>query len=185
MPPVLRFVVGAAFNGGAISLDFFDSLAFMPVRWHWPDRPARLLGLRMTFLMFGAAPLLIGLIAVVGRRSGHAVRGSIKMSSQGAVGEERPDEVAIKGDPVGQALHAEMKWARKGNIAAMELGRGRHQFRRAAMLKQRTQHHEQHTDRDDQQRQHEDELGTDSDDRYLRIPGLVDEYMNEEGAPTA
>lgn len=84
---VAAFAVGAAFNGGVViwgtllqrrvppamlgrvsSLDFFVSLAFMPISMALAGPAGQLLGLRLTFLIAGAAPLLIGLIAIVAAR---------------------------------------------------------------------------------------------------------------------
>lgn len=84
---VAAFVVGAAFNGGAViwgtllqrrvpkamlgrvsSLDFFVSLAFMPVSMAIAGPAGQLVGLPVIFLIAGIAPLLIGLVAIIAAR---------------------------------------------------------------------------------------------------------------------
>ncbi len=81
---IAAFVVGAMFNGGVViwgtllqrrvpsamlgrvsSLDFFVSLAFMPVSMAIAGPAGSLLGLPVTFLIVGLVPLLIGLVAIV------------------------------------------------------------------------------------------------------------------------
>lgn len=81
------FAVGAAFNGGVViwgtllqrrvppemlgrvsSLDFFVSLAFMPVSMAFAGPVGEGLGLPMVFLIAGIAPLVIGVVAIVAAR---------------------------------------------------------------------------------------------------------------------
>lgn len=84
---VAAFAVGAAFNGGAViwgtllqrrvppamlgrvsSLDFFTSLAFMPLSIAFAGPAGEWLGLPMVFLIAGIAPLVIGVIALLTAR---------------------------------------------------------------------------------------------------------------------
>ena len=84
---VLLFAVGAAFNGGVViwgtllqrrvpahmlgrvsSLDFFVSLAFMPVSMAFAGPAGESLGLPVVFLIAGLAPLVIGLVAIIAAR---------------------------------------------------------------------------------------------------------------------
>ncbi|MEV1129265.1 MFS transporter [Agromyces sp. NPDC049794] len=84
---VAAFLVGAAFNGGVViwgtllqrrvpaemlgrvsSLDFFVSLAFMPVSMAFAGPAGESLGLPMVFLIAGVAPLVIGVVAIVAAR---------------------------------------------------------------------------------------------------------------------
>lgn len=81
------FAVGAAFNGGVViwgtllqrrvpaamlgrvsSLDFFVSLAFMPVSMAFAGPAGESLGLPVVFLIAGVAPLVIGVVAIVAAR---------------------------------------------------------------------------------------------------------------------
>lgn len=81
------FLVGAAFNGGVViwgtllqrrvppemlgrvsSLDFFVSLAFMPVSMAFAGPAGESLGLPVVFLIAGVAPLVIGVVAIVAAR---------------------------------------------------------------------------------------------------------------------
>lgn len=84
---VAAFLVGAAFNGGVViwgtllqrrvpaemlgrvsSLDFFVSLAFMPVSMAVAGPAGESLGLPVVFLIAGAAPLVIAGVAIVAAR---------------------------------------------------------------------------------------------------------------------
>jgi MFS family permease len=84
---IAAFLVGAAFNGGVViwgtllqrrvppamlgrvsSLDFFVSLAFMPVSMAFAGPAGESLGLPMVFLIAGVAPLVIGAVAIVAAR---------------------------------------------------------------------------------------------------------------------
>ncbi len=84
---IAAFVVGAMFNGGVViwgtllqrrvpshmlgrvsSLDFFVSLAFMPLSMAIAGPAGQLLGLPVTFLIVGLVPLLIGLVAIITAR---------------------------------------------------------------------------------------------------------------------
>lgn len=84
---IAAFLVGAAFNGGVViwgtllqrrvpphmlgrvsSLDFFVSLAFMPVSMAFAGPAGESLGLPTVFLIAGAAPLVIGIVAIVAAR---------------------------------------------------------------------------------------------------------------------
>lgn len=84
---VAAFLVGAAFNGGVViwgtllqrrvpphmlgrvsSLDFFVSLAFMPVSMAFAGPAGEAVGLPSVFLIAGAAPLLIGIVAIFAAR---------------------------------------------------------------------------------------------------------------------
>ncbi|GGI45908.1 MFS family permease [Agromyces flavus] len=84
---VAAFLVGAAFNGGVViwgtllqrrvpaemlgrvsSLDFFVSLAFMPLSMALAGPAGESLGLPAVFLIAGAAPLVIGVVAIVAAR---------------------------------------------------------------------------------------------------------------------
>lgn len=84
---VAAFAVGAAFNGGAViwgtllqrrvppamlgrvsSLDFFTSLAFLPLSIAFAGTAGEWLGLPMVFLIAGIAPLVIGVIALLTAR---------------------------------------------------------------------------------------------------------------------
>ncbi|MDQ0576691.1 MFS transporter [Agromyces albus] len=81
------FLVGAAFNGGVViwgtllqrrvppemlgrvsSLDFFVSLAFMPVSMAFAGPAGESLGLPVVFLIAGVAPLVIGVVAIIAAR---------------------------------------------------------------------------------------------------------------------
>ncbi|MDQ0893535.1 MFS transporter [Agromyces ramosus] len=84
---IAAFLVGAAFNGGVViwgtllqrrvppamlgrvsSLDFFVSLAFMPVSMAFAGPAGEALGLTTVFLIAGAAPLVIGIVAIIAAR---------------------------------------------------------------------------------------------------------------------
>ncbi|WP_207904551.1 MFS transporter [Agromyces fucosus] len=84
---VAAFAVGAAFNGGVViwgtllqrrvpsamlgrvsSLDFFVSLAFMPVSMAIAGPAGETVGLPVVFLIAGVAPLVIGVVAIVAAR---------------------------------------------------------------------------------------------------------------------
>ena len=84
---IAAFAVGAAFNGGVViwgtllqrrvpahmlgrvsSLDFFVSLAFMPVSMAFAGPAGESLGLPVVFLMAGLAPLVIGIVAIIAAR---------------------------------------------------------------------------------------------------------------------
>jgi len=84
---IAAFLVGAAFNGGVViwgtllqrrvpaemlgrvsSLDFFVSLAFMPISMAIAGPAGESLGLPMVFLIAGIAPLVIGVVAIIAAR---------------------------------------------------------------------------------------------------------------------
>ncbi|TYL54011.1 MFS transporter [Agromyces mariniharenae] len=84
---IAAFLVGAAFNGGVViwgtllqrrvppemlgrvsSLDFFVSLAFMPVSMAVAGPAGESLGLSIVFLIAGIAPLVIGVVAIIAAR---------------------------------------------------------------------------------------------------------------------
>ena len=84
---IAAFLVGAAFNGGVViwgtllqrrvpaamlgrvsSLDFFVSLAFMPISMAIAGPAGESLGLPVVFLIAGIAPLVIGVVAIVAAR---------------------------------------------------------------------------------------------------------------------
>lgn len=84
---IAAFAVGAAFNGGVViwgtllqrrvppamlgrvsSLDFFVSLAFMPVSMAIAGPAGETVGLPVVFLIAGVAPLVIGVVAIVAAR---------------------------------------------------------------------------------------------------------------------
>lgn len=84
---IAAFLVGAAFNGGVViwgtllqrrvpgemlgrvsSLDFFVSLAFMPVSMAVAGPAGESLGLPIVFLIAGVAPLVIGVVAIIAAR---------------------------------------------------------------------------------------------------------------------
>lgn len=84
---VAAFLVGAAFNGGVViwgtllqrrvpaemlgrvsSLDFFVSLAFMPVSMALAGPAGEAVGLPVVFLIAGVAPLVIAVVAIVAAR---------------------------------------------------------------------------------------------------------------------
>ncbi|WP_173923304.1 MFS transporter [Agromyces sp. Marseille-P2726] len=84
---IAAFLVGAAFNGGVViwgtllqrrvpaemlgrvsSLDFFVSLAFMPVSMAVAGPAGESLGLPVVFLIAGVAPLVISIVAIVAAR---------------------------------------------------------------------------------------------------------------------
>ena len=84
---IAAFAVGAAFNGGVViwgtllqrrvpaemlgrvsSLDFFVSLAFMPVSMAVAGPAGESLGLPVVFLVAGVAPLVIGVVAIIAAR---------------------------------------------------------------------------------------------------------------------
>ncbi|KRE21889.1 MFS transporter [Agromyces sp. Soil535] len=84
---IAAFLVGAAFNGGVViwgtllqrrvppemlgrvsSLDFFVSLAFMPVSMAVAGPAGESLGLPVVFLVAGVAPLVIGVVAIIAAR---------------------------------------------------------------------------------------------------------------------
>ncbi|MCD2441419.1 MFS transporter [Agromyces sp. SYSU K20354] len=84
---IAAFAVGAAFNGGVViwgtllqrrvpahmlgrvsSLDFFVSLAFMPVSMAFAGPAGESLGLPVVFLIAGIAPLVIGIVAIIAAR---------------------------------------------------------------------------------------------------------------------
>jgi MFS family permease len=87
---IAAFAVGAAFNGGVViwgtllqrrvppamlgrvsSLDFFVSLAFMPVSMAIAGPAGETVGLPVVFLIAGVAPLVIGVVAIVAARMTH------------------------------------------------------------------------------------------------------------------
>lgn len=84
---IAAFLVGAAFNGGVViwgtllqrrvppemlgrvsSLDFFVSLAFMPVSMAVAGPVGESLGLPVVFLIAGIAPLVIAVVAIIAAR---------------------------------------------------------------------------------------------------------------------
>ncbi|MEF3405509.1 MFS transporter [Agromyces sp. CCNWLW203] len=84
---IAAFAVGAAFNGGVViwgtllqrrvppamlgrvsSLDFFVSLAFMPVSMAIAGPAGVTVGLPVVFLIAGVAPLVIGVVAILAAR---------------------------------------------------------------------------------------------------------------------
>ncbi|RZS64560.1 putative MFS family arabinose efflux permease [Agromyces ramosus] len=84
---IAAFLVGAAFNGGVViwgtllqrrvpgemlgrvsSLDFFVSLAFMPISMAIAGPAGESLGLPVVFLIAGLAPLVIGVVAIIAAR---------------------------------------------------------------------------------------------------------------------
>lgn len=84
---IAAFAVGAAFNGGVViwgtllqrrvpahmlgrvsSLDFFVSLAFMPVSMAFAGPAGESLGLPVVFVIAGIAPLVIGVVAIIAAR---------------------------------------------------------------------------------------------------------------------
>lgn len=84
---IAAFLVGAAFNGGVViwgtllqrrvpgemlgrvsSLDFFVSLAFMPVSMAVAGPAGESLGLPVVFLIAGIAPLVIAVVAIIAAR---------------------------------------------------------------------------------------------------------------------
>ncbi len=84
---IAAFAVGAAFNGGVViwgtllqrrvpahmlgrvsSLDFFVSLAFMPISMAFAGPAGESLGLPVVFLIAGIAPLVIGVVAIIAAR---------------------------------------------------------------------------------------------------------------------
>ncbi|MFC9558593.1 MFS transporter [Agromyces sp. NPDC056965] len=84
---IAAFTVGAAFNGGVViwgtllqrrvppamlgrvsSLDFFVSLAFMPVSMAIAGPAGETVGLPVVFLIAGVAPVVIGVVAIVAAR---------------------------------------------------------------------------------------------------------------------
>jgi MFS family permease len=84
---IAAFLVGAAFNGGVViwgtllqrrvpaemlgrvsSLDFFVSLAFMPVSMAFAGPAGESLGLPVVFLIAGIVPLVIGVVAILAAR---------------------------------------------------------------------------------------------------------------------
>ena len=84
---IAAFLVGAAFNGGVViwgtllqrrvpaamlgrvsSLDFFVSLAFMPISMAIAGPAGESLGLPVVFLIAGIAPLVIGVVAIIAAR---------------------------------------------------------------------------------------------------------------------
>ncbi len=84
---IAAFAVGAAFNGGVViwgtllqrrvppemlgrvsSLDFFVSLAFMPVSMAFAGPAGESFGLPAVFLIAGVVPLVIGVVAIIAAR---------------------------------------------------------------------------------------------------------------------
>ncbi|MGH3705927.1 MAG: MFS transporter, partial [Agromyces sp.] len=84
---IAAFAVGAAFNGGVViwgtllqrrvppamlgrvsSLDFFVSLAFMPVSMAIAGPAGETVGLPVVFVIAGVAPVVIGVVAIVAAR---------------------------------------------------------------------------------------------------------------------
>jgi MFS family permease len=65
---LLQRRVPPALLGRVASLDFFVSLAFMPVSMALAGPISELVGLRTTFLIAGLAPTLLAVIAIVAAR---------------------------------------------------------------------------------------------------------------------
>ena len=113
---VAAFLVGAAFNGGVViwgtllqrrvppemlgrvsSLDFFVSLAFMPVSMAFAGPAGESLGLPVVFLIAGLAPLVIGVVAIVAARMTRD-----ELANPIDAGEEAGDEATeAASDPAG------------------------------------------------------------------------------------
>jgi hypothetical protein len=65
---LLQRRVPAALLGRVSSLDFFVSLAFMPLSMALAGPVSELIGLRGTFLLGGLAPTLLAVAAILGAR---------------------------------------------------------------------------------------------------------------------
>ena len=65
---LLQRRVPAAMLGRVSSLDFFVSLAFMPVSMAFAGPAGEALGLPVVFLIAGLAPLVIGVVAIIAAR---------------------------------------------------------------------------------------------------------------------
>lgn len=110
---IAAFLVGAAFNGGVViwgtllqrrvpgemlgrvsSLDFFVSLAFMPVSMAVAGPAGESLGLPIVFLIAGVAPLVIGVVAIIAARMTRD-----EIANPIDVGDET-DAAAVVPDPV-------------------------------------------------------------------------------------
>ena len=124
---VAAFLVGAAFNGGVViwgtllqrrvpaemlgrvsSLDFFVSLAFMPVSMAFAGPAGESLGLPVVFLIAGVAPLVIAGVAIVAARmTRDEVANPIDASEDSAPREPtgtvalETDAAALAGSPTG------------------------------------------------------------------------------------
>lgn len=109
---IAAFLVGAAFNGGVViwgtllqrrvpgemlgrvsSLDFFVSLAFMPISMAIAGPAGESLGLPVVFLIAGLAPLVIGVVAIIATRMRRdEIANPIDTSSED--GDDASDKVA-------------------------------------------------------------------------------------------
>lgn len=109
---IAAFLVGAAFNGGVViwgtllqrrvpgemlgrvsSLDFFVSLAFMPISMAIAGPAGESLGLPVVFLIAGLAPLVIGVVAIIAARMRRdEIANPIDTSSED--GDDASDKVA-------------------------------------------------------------------------------------------
>ena len=111
---IAAFLVGAAFNGGVViwgtllqrrvpaamlgrvsSLDFFVSLAFMPISMAIAGPAGESLGLPVVFLIAGLAPLLIGVVAIIAARMrrdeiAHPLESSEEAATDAAAPAEAP-----------------------------------------------------------------------------------------------
>ena len=110
---IAAFLVGAAFNGGVViwgtllqrrvpaamlgrvsSLDFFVSLAFMPISMAIAGPAGESLGLPLVFLIAGIAPLVIGVVAIIAARMRRD-----EIAHPLDAGTESADDAAIAGAP--------------------------------------------------------------------------------------
>ncbi|WP_164990526.1 MFS transporter [Agromyces albus] len=113
------FLVGAAFNGGVViwgtllqrrvppemlgrvsSLDFFVSLAFMPVSMAFAGPAGESLGLPVVFLIAGVAPLVIGVVAIIAARMtrdeiAHPLDTVDESTDAAEVASPRPDDAEV------------------------------------------------------------------------------------------
>lgn len=122
------FVVGAAFNAGVViwgtllqrrvpsamlgrvsSLDFFVSLAFMPLSMALAGPAGQSFGLPVVFLIAGVAPLIIGLVAIFAARM---TRDEIAHPLDAATDDGRSGDDAAVEAPVTAAAEPELVAAR-------------------------------------------------------------------------
>ncbi|HLT60528.1 MAG TPA: MFS transporter [Microlunatus sp.] len=122
------FVVGAAFNAGVViwgtllqrrvpsamlgrvsSLDFFVSLAFMPLSMALAGPAGQTFGLPVVFLIAGVAPLIIGLVAIFAARM---TRDEIAHPLDAATDDGRSGDDAAVEAPVTAAAEPELVAAR-------------------------------------------------------------------------
>jgi MFS family permease len=129
---IAAFLVGAAFNGGVViwgtllqrrvpaamlgrvsSLDFFVSLAFMPVSMAFAGPAGESLGLPVVFLIAGIAPLVIGVVAIVAARMRRD-----EIAHPLDAGEETVTDAALDEEFALETEAAELTLSSEGELAA-------------------------------------------------------------------